>query len=229
MKQGGLTASAIGMLCTVGALLAGAGSAFAAPPLLPPRAFQTPEACMLEPFADASIEQHEQQLSRKSCGLDRLQMRVATPRVRPLDTGPSRVEVEVDQLVTLRAHDLTASARLGWAGSSQEDRPRLQTDRAVVAAGGLWRLDDQWAMAMKVGCDLGASLRTRATLLGLYRPEQRNLLFMQLAAEQAGLAPAIGMRWWLDRHASFDLMARRAPDGGAVEPRFALQILGFGR
>jgi len=224
MKQRRPTAWTI--LCAVSVLVP-AAAAFAAP-LLPSRAFQSPEPCTLEPFADSTAEQREQQVSRE-CGHDRLQMRVATPRVRPLDTGPSRVELEVDQLVTLRADDLTASARLGWAGSRQEDRPRLQTDRVLVAAGGLWRLDPQWALAMKVGCDLGAGLRTRATLSGLYRDEERNLLFMQVSAEEAGVVPAVGLRWWLAPHASIDLMARRTSDGGAIEPRFALQILGFGR
>lgn len=225
MKQRGGPTTA-GTLCAACVLLP-AVAAFAAP-LLPPRAFQTPESCTLEPFVDASAEQRERQLLHE-CGRDQLQMRVATPRVRPLDTGPSRIEVEVDQLVTVRADDLTASARLGWAGSSQEDRPRLQTERALIAADGLWRLDEQWALAMKMGRDLSAGLGTRATLSGMYRHEERHLVFMQLAAEDAGVTPAVGLRWWLARHTSFDLMARRAPNGSAIEPHFALQILGFCR
>jgi len=194
---------------------------------LPARAFQAPESCTLEPFVDANAEQRERQMSR-DCGRDRLQMRLATPRVRPLDPGPGRLELEVDQLVTLRADDVTASARLGWAGSRQEDRPGMQTDRALIAAGGLWRLDRRWALAMKVGRDLGATVRSRATLSGLYRHAERDLLFMQLSAEDAGLAPTVGWRWWLAPRASFDFVARRMPSS-AVEPSLVLQVLGFGR
>ena len=155
------------------------------------------------------------------------------PKKASLDLGGAHavgVERETGSFALTTAASLQLKARPIAEPLRLIDQTELaETDRALIAAGGLWRLDPQWALAMKLGCDLVASLRTRATLSGLYRHEERNLLFMQLSAEEAGVVPAVGLRWWLAPHASIDLMARRTSDGGAIEPRFALQILGFGR
>jgi hypothetical protein len=152
-------------------------------------------------------------------------MRMATPRVRATDTGPSRVEMEVDKQVTLSTDWMTASARLGWGGASPDAQPRLSTNRALLAANGLVRLDESLALDLSVGQDVAFGPRTRASATALYRPGSRHFVFMQVASQDEQLVPAVGMRWWLSpRRASLDVSARRSADGQTLEPRIGLQL-----
>jgi hypothetical protein len=206
-----------------------ATAAAAQAPLLDAQAFERPRTCAVEPLADPSGGQREEALQR-DCGLDRLNLRVDTPRVRPQDTGPDQVVVEVDQVVTRQIHDFfVASARVGWSGATQEGFTRMETGQALVAASGRVRLHERWALDMNVGRDLGG-LRTRATVAGTWRPAEDHLLFAELAAEGGGIANTVGYRWWLvPERAVVDVTARRSADGLTLEPRLGLQVFGFAR
>jgi hypothetical protein len=219
MDRQGWTASVIAALALLCALVLVAGVALAAPPLLPADAFTTPRPCELHPFDDPSVEQREQSLSRP-CGRDALKMRL-------FDTGPKRVGLEVDQLMTMHADDnLTASARLGWSGASDPSQPAL--GRALIAAGGMLKLDDNWALDLSAGHDIGSDKRTRATASALFRPTGRNLMYVELAAEDVRVvAPGVGMRWRLTDNASLDVSARRSADRQQVQPRLGFQLSGF--
>jgi len=205
-------------------------AASAEPALLDNDAFEAPPACPVEPFADPSVGEREHSLDR-GCGRNRLDLRADTPRAQPTDTGPSRLVLEVDQLMTRQVLDaFTATARLGWSGATQEGFSRMQTGRALLAAGGRLRLHERWAVDMNLGRDVGPGLRSRATMAGMWRPGGDHLVFAEMAAEGAGVANVVGYRWWLvpDR-AVIDMTARRHAGGETVEPRVGLQVFGFAR
>lgn len=214
----------LGVLSLTAALALVAGVAMAAPPLLPDAAFAVPADCRLEPFAPPSAEQRER--AWRHCRAERLAVRLATPRVRPLDSGPSRVEVDVDHQVSRGIGPLTASARLGWSAWSAENFGGLRTARGLLAAGSRWRLDEGWALDLAVGHDTAPGL-TRASLAAVYRPPG-GLMFVQLAGGgAAGLAPAIGLRWRLAPRVGLDLGLMRA--GAELVPRVGLRLPVFGR
>ncbi len=216
------------------AVLCGAWSAtstHAAPPVLPASAFIVPQPCRVDPYGDANAEQREQQLDR-ACGLDQVQMRADGPRVQPQAGAVAMAtpKLEVDQLLSRQEGWLTHSLRLGWSAALDDKAGRLQTDHALVAAGTMLRLNDDWAVDMNVGRDVGAKLPTRTTFTGLWRPLDEGMVFAQLAPEAAGLAGTVGLRWWLvPRRLVFDVAARRSADGQTVEPRLGLSLLEFGK
>lgn len=228
MDRPSWTFSLIGTAALVCALLLVAGVAVAAPPpLLPDGAFRSVPACApVDPFSDADAAARELRLERDCGGEDPpLALRMATPRVRATDTGPSRVEFDVDKQMTLRTDFLTASARLGWGGASPDAQARLSTQRALIAANGLVRLDESLAFDLSVGQDVAFGPRSRASATALYRPGSRHFVFMQVASQDQQLVPAVGMRWWLaPRRASLDVSARRSLDGQSVEPRIGFQL-----
>jgi hypothetical protein len=217
----------------IGAVVLGmvlCGAASAEPMLLDGDAFEAPTACQVEPFANPSLGEREHSLDR-ACGRNRLDLRVDTPRAQQTDTGPSRLVLEVDQVMTRQVLDaFAATARLGWSGATQEGFSRMVTGRALLAAGARLRLHEQWAVDMNLGRDIGPGLRSRATMAGMWRPADEHMVFAELAAEPGGVANAVGYRWWLvpDR-AVVDVTARRSAGGDTVEPRLGLQVFGFAR
>lgn len=216
-----------GLLCAALAWALAIAVPCTAAPLLKDSAFARAPNCDLEPFADLDSGRGERLLER-DCGPEHRDTRLDVPRVQLVATGVPRVDVE--QTVSTRWDSLIASARLGWSGASDEKQTRMSTQRALIAAGGLLKLDEDWALEMKVGRDAGPGLRTRATMAGLWRPVGEHLLFLQFAAEEGGVAQAVGLRYWLlPGRASFDLLARRSPDGQSIEPRFGFQLYNFGR
>ena len=203
--------------------------AHAAPPVLPDSAFIVPQPCRVDPYGDANPEQRELQLDR-ACGQDRLQMRVDGPRVQPQAVAMATPKLEVDQLLSRNDGWLTHSLRLGWSAALDDKAGRLQTDHALLAAGTMLRLSEEWALDMNVGRDVGAKLPTRTTVTGLWRPLDDGMLFAQVTPEAAGLASTVGLRWWLvPKRLVFDVAARRSADGQAIEPRVGLSLLEFGR
>ena len=141
--------------------------AHAAPPVLPDSAFIVPQPCRVDPYGDANPEQRELQLDR-ACGQDRLQMRVDGPRVQPQAVAMATPKLEVDQLLSRNDGWLTHSLRLGWSAALDDKAGRLQTDHALLAAGTMLRLSEDWALDMNVGRDVGAKLPTRTTVTGLW-------------------------------------------------------------
>jgi hypothetical protein len=214
----------------IGLGMALGGAAAAGPALLEGAAFEPPVPCVVDPFADATHDQREMLLER-ACGRNRLDLRVDAPRAQATDTGPSQLVLEVDQVVSRQVLEaFTATARLGWSGATQDGFSRMETGRALLAAGGRLRLHERWAVDMNLGRDVGPGLRTRATMAGLWRPADDHMVFAELGAEAGGVANVVGYRWWLvpDR-AVIDVMARRSAGGDTVEPRLGLQVFGFAR
>jgi hypothetical protein len=214
----------VGLLCCGWSV-----AAQAAPPVLPDSAFVVPQPCRVDPYGDASLEQRELQLDR-ACGQDRLQMRVDGPRVQPQAVAMATPKLEVDQLLSRNDGWLTHSLRLGWSAALDDKAGRMQTDHALFAAGTMLRLNDDWAIEMNVGRDVGARLPARTTFAGLWRPLDDGMLFAQVTPEATGLASTVGMRWWLvPKRLVFDVAARRSADGQVIEPRVGLSLLEFGR
>jgi hypothetical protein len=212
------------VLCALSALADGPA------PALPASAFVTPQPCRVEPYADTSLEQREQSLERQ-CGWDRLQFKLDGPRTQGTGLVSAPVKLEADQLLTRNDGALTSSVRLGWAAQRDEKEGRLQTERALFAAGSMLKLSPDLALDMSVGRDVGANLPTRTTVTGLWRTGSDQLLFAEFAPDASGVvASAIGLRWWLvPNRLVLDVAARRSADGQAIEPRVGLSVLEFGR
>jgi hypothetical protein len=194
-------------------------------PLLSAAAFRTVPACApIDPFA--TIDPDRQQRSLGGCDADiPLSMAVRTPRLRPTDTGPSAVELQVDSQVSLLQTSLfTGVARFGMQAATDPADRRLVPRRNLLAASGTLRLTSNLALDLGLGSDVLPTLRNRATATAVYRPEGRHLMYVQVAEEAGTLGPAVGMRWQLttDGSASVDLSARRLADD-SIEPRFGLR------
>lgn len=197
-------------------------------PLLGTAAFAAPASCALDPFRDANGEQRERQFERADhdCVGDDFALNVAAPSpMRPAPAQARRFDLSVDRWMSARVDRLKTSARLGWTATGD---PRLgwQTARALVAAGSLLRLNDDWAMELQFGRDRHlAEQRSLAKWSTLWRVAGEHLLYMQVASEQAGVAQTFGLRWWLaPRKASLDLSAYRSFGGERIEPRLNLSV-----
>ncbi len=212
------------VLCMV---LCAAAAAEAA--LLDGGAFEAPTACPVEPFADPSLGEREHSLGR-DCGRNRLDLRVDTPRAQPTDTGPSRLVLEVDQVMTRQVLDaFTATARLGWSGATQEGFSRMETGRALLAAGGRLRLHEQWAVDMNLGRDIGPGPRSRATMAGTWR---RRMITWYSPSWRRSRRRGERRRLPLVAGAGPRSHRRHCPaqaGGDTVEPRLGLQVFGFAR
>lgn len=199
-------------------------AAHAEPPLLPSQAFRAVPACdPIDPFAEPDPERGA--AATRDCGRDRpLTMAVRTPRLRPTDTGPSAVELDLDKQFSVRHGPFTASARMDLRAASQPNELRLLPQRGVLAAAGTLRLGRDLALDLGLGRDLATTPRTRATATAVYRPEAGQVMYLRLAAEADGaLSPAVGLRWMLrPLNAALDLSARRSADDG-IEPRVGLR------
>lgn len=194
-------------------------------PLLPGGAFSSAPPCAVDPFADAGAEQRAEML-RADCGQDRFVLNLRTPRANPTDTGASRVELEVDQLMTRRFDSVLVSARLGYAAAGAASLEGLHTARMLLAAGGQWRIDDDLALDVQLGRDAGPAQRSRARLGGQWRPAESQLLFAQWASDAERQTQTVGWRMsmWRER-AWLEFSARR--DGDLLEPRVGLRVTGF--
>lgn len=204
--------------------------------LLGPAAFASPSTCALDPFADANGEQRERQLARADlgggmgygCTGERLALNVAAPP--PAVTSNARMrrfDLSIDQWMSTRVADqLTTSARLGVKASG-DPTVRSQAARALVAAGSMLRLNDDWAMELQFGRDKDTTTqRSRAKWSTLWRVAGEHLMYMQLSTDRTGgTAETVGLRWWLvPRRATLDLSAYRPVDAQRVEPRLGLSV-----
>jgi len=194
------------------------------PPLLPAHAFRSVAACpTVDPFSDPQPDRQERW---HDCQTDLpLALAVRTPKVRPQDTGPGAVELDVDsQLGLLQRPGFSGVARLGLRATTDPLSGRLQPRRGLVAAKGTLRLSPDFALDLGLGRDVVQAPRSRASATAIYRPEGRHLLYLQVAADKDGtVSPAVGLRWWLmPGAASLDLSARRAADD-TIEPRLGLR------
>lgn len=222
MPRSGLVRVAV---CAAALLAACAAVAGPWQPLLPASAFRTVPACApIDPFATTDPERELN--NARDCVADMpLNMAVRTPRLRPTDTGPRIVELQLDSQVSLLQTPLfTGVARLGVEAASDPTYRRLQPRRNLLAANGTLRLTSNLALDLGLGSDLVPTLRNRATATAIYRPEGRHLMYVQVAEEEGALGPAVGMRWQLTSNgsASVDLSARRLADD-SIEPRFGLR------
>lgn len=204
-------------------------------PLLGPAAFAAPSTCALDPFSDANGEQRERQLALAGatgsmgygCGGERMALNVAAPP--PAVTSNARMrrlDLSLDQWVSTRLADqLVTSARLGVKASG-DPTVKNQAARALVAAGSMLRINDDWAMELQFGRDKDTTaLRSRAKWSTLWRVAGEHLMYMQLASEPAGTAQTVGMRWWLvPRRATLDLSAYRPVNTDRIEPRLGLSM-----
>jgi hypothetical protein len=204
-------------------------AALADKPILPASAFVVPQACRVDPYGDSSPEERETMLDR-GCGMDRLKLDVDGPRPQATsDSTPlAPVKLGADQVMTRSQGPLTTSLRMGWQGLSASEG-RLQTEHALLAAASMLRLSPDLAVDMNVGRDLGANLRTRTTVTGLWRATDERLIFAEVAPEGGSLVGAVGLRWWLvAKRLVLDVAARRPSDGAGIEPRVGLALLQFG-
>jgi hypothetical protein len=194
-------------------------------PLLSAAAFRAVPACApIDPFATADPERQERNLA--GCDADiPLSMAVRTPRLRPTDTGPGAVELQVDSQVSLLQTSLfTGVARFGVQAATDPAERRLVPRRNLLAASGTLHLTPNFALDLGLGSDVLPTPRSRATATAIYRPEGRHLMYVQVAEEAGTLGPAVGLRWQLttDGSASVDVSARRLADD-SIEPRFGLR------
>ena len=220
-------------MVAAGALMVAACGLHAEPPsLLPGKAFvvESLQPCRVDPYADTDPGLSERQFL-KPCGADRLQFSADGPRPQTATTvGPTPFKLGLDQSMSSRMGPLTTSVRFGWAGLRDDRIKRMQTEHALVAAGGLFRLDDDWAVDMSIGRDVGAGLPQRAMMTGLWRPGGDQLVFAQFADDPGGVASMVGLRWWLvPKRVAVDVAARRSSDGQLIEPRLNLSLFEFGR
>lgn len=204
-------------------------------PLLGPAAFAAPATCALDPFSDANGEQRERQFDQAGatgsmgygCGGERMALNVAAPL--PANTANARMrrfDLSIDQWVSTRLADqLVTSARLGVKASG-DPTVKNQAARALVAAGSMLRLNDDWAMELQFGRDKDTTaLRSRAKWSTLWRVAGEHLMYLQLASEPEGTAQTVGMRWWLvPRRATLDLSAYRPVNAERIEPRLGLSV-----
>lgn len=207
------------------AALAASAQASGLAPLLTGGAFSSAPPCAVDPFADAGAEQRAEML-RTDCGQDRFMFDLRTPRANATDTGASRVELDVDQLMTRRFDGFLLSARFGYSAAGAASLEGLHTARMLLAAGGQWRIDDDLALDLQLGHDAGPAQRSRARLGGQWRPADSQLLFAQWAADTERQSQTVGWRWsmWRQR-AWLEVSARR--EGELVEPRVGLRVTGF--
>lgn len=204
-----LRALLIGLLACVG------GSAWAE---------QLP-ACSAQPFADESAAAHELRLQR-ACGGEHARWNLATPRLRPADAGPGALKAEFSKVVTRALDDWRSTLQLDWAGTRTGSMSGLRTERAILGAATLLRLDD-WAFHAKLGRELAGLPTTRATLASLWQPTRSALVFAEWAGSHAGtLGHRLGARWRpVPGLLALDFAARQLPGNTAwVDQRVSLTL-----
>lgn len=191
-----------------------------------------PPACRVEPFGQTDAAAAERALAAP-CGGEHLDWKLETPRAHPLDPGPSLLRARVDTSVSEPlASDLQGTLKLSWAAlrDEREGDGELRTQRAELAAGSLFRLDDDFALQFGVGRDVLGEGRNRTTFVGLWQPTERSVLFAEWAGSEGQTDQhRVGARWWLaPRRVSVDVGASLLPDGQWSEQRIGLSVR-FGR
>lgn len=226
-------APAVGALMALCALAApgsawSAGLAARAAPverLLPPAAFREVTPCApIDPFADATADPRPR---RTECGTEApWRLSVRTPRLRPVDPGPGRIELDLDRQVGLRRGAFTGLARLDVRADSPNGPQGLQARRTLLAAQGRLQLAERLSLSLGVGRDLLPEGRSRAVASATWQAPGRHVMVMQLAAEpERGLASSLGLRWWLaPGRLALDLGATREADAPSLAPRIALRM-----
>ncbi|HEX3140822.1 MAG TPA: hypothetical protein VHQ87_12255 [Rhizobacter sp.] len=151
-----------------------------------------------------------------SCGYDGSRWKIETPRVKPVDAGPSAVKAEFSSLNSMRFSSLVGSLKFDWAGLRDAyAEGGLRTARTALAFGGMLQLLDSVALQTNLGVEYTGVERTRATVASVWQPFKAGMLFAEWAGSEAGTeAHRIGGRLWLvPSRFAIDLAARHLPDG----------------
>jgi hypothetical protein len=183
------------------------------------------QPCAVEPFGEQPVDVQEAIL-RRGCGGEHTRWYVETPRAKESDPGPSMVRTQFDSVASepLGA-GLLGTVRMSWSGFGNEEEGGLRTERATVAAGGMWRFDDAFALQFSLGREMTGMPRSRATMAGVWSPIDSGVFFAEWAGSQQGTENhRFGARWWLlPRHLAIDVSARQLPEGGGlVDHRYGL-------
>lgn len=182
-----------------------------------PAAVQAEPACTVDPFAAPAPADREAGLAvAQRCGGEHLNWFVEPPdpAAAARRTGVLRARIDSVRSEPLLP-GLLGSVRLGWAGLGGEPTTGLRTERTVLAAGGLLRLSEDWAVRMELGRDLTADSQ-RSTVGGSWRPVSTALVFAEWSETPGPAQPqrVVGARWWLlPKLLAVDVQARY--EGGA--------------
>jgi len=183
--------------------------------------------CPTEPFSDVSAAQRAALLSGQ-CSSENSNWKLDTPRAKPADAGPSLVKAQFNTGVSRQFSSLQGMLKFNWAGLRNEwVGGGLRTEQAALAAGGLIRLGDMWAVQMNLGRELTGAARSRATMASIWQPTSRGLLFAEWAGSDTGTeARRVGGRWWLvPGKLVMDVGARYMPEGvGWIDQRVGLTL-----
>jgi hypothetical protein len=117
------------------------------------------------------------------------------------------------------------------ASTSAPEQPSFAVEadrRAQRRLGHTLHLAERWVLEAQLARQPGAP--SRASMASVWWPASGESLYLQVAAEEAGLANAVGVRWWLaSGRAVLDVGVRRGRDVPSVEPRVSLQLFEFAR
>jgi len=189
-------------------------------------AHAAPPACRVEPFAEESVGDRESALN-KGCGGEHLAYQLDTPKLRPMDTGPSQLNAQVDASVTEPlSSQLATTLRFVWAGQRSDEAGRLQAQRSMLGAGTVLKLNEDLALQASVGHDVIAS-RNRATVAGIWQPTDRGLAFAEWSAvDDRTEAHRVGARLWvLPKRMSLDIATKLPRDSVKWEdPRIGFTL-----
>jgi hypothetical protein len=178
--------------------------------------------CPVAPFGDVAPALLAMQMDGR-CQYDGARWKIETPRVKPVDAGPSLVRAEYSSLSSMRFSSLVGSLKLDWAGLRNADAEGgMRTARTALAFGGLVQLVDSLVLQTHLGLENTGVERTRATVASVWQPFRAGTLFAEWAGSEAGTeAHRIGGRLWVvPRHFAIDMAVRHLPDGaGWVDQR----------
>jgi len=179
----------------------------------------TVAACAADPFAPHAPAEVDASLARP-CDGEQLRWNVEPqdPVAAARRTGVLRARVESVASESIWPGLITGTVKASYVALGGEPASGLRTERTVVAAGGMLRLNEAWSLHGDAGREL-TSERNLATVGGAWRPVGAGLLFAEVIAGDRGAeAHRVGARWWLlPRRLSIDLDARH--DLGPVEQR----------
>lgn len=216
----------VAVACWLAAALGGAHAELRASP----GTLVTSPTCRVEPFADGNVVQYVEDVARP-CSGEATNIELETPRERAGDSGPGLMKAQAQRLGTRVFGPFMTTFKLARARGGESDL-RLRTEQAVIAAGGLLRLDHALAPRAPVGRDNAGEARNRARFASLWQPQENSLLFAEWAGSNEQTDhQSIGMRWYLiHKRIAIDIAARRTPwSSGWAEPRIGLLLPGLGQ
>lgn len=167
-------------------------------------------ACQADPFGSPPPAERDQNLARP-CGGEHLRVHVEPPDPGAAARRTGVLRTRVDSVASQRvAPGLTGTVKMSWTSLAGEPHSGLRTERTLLAAGGLMRLSDEWALQMNAGRDL-MTARNVATMGGAWRPVGLGLVFAEWIGNDGGAeAHRLGARWWvLPKKLSLEFDARR--------------------